>query len=126
MDSASVSASSKPGAIEADVPAMAGECDGDRVHRAFGDHRRRAGGKEVIYGAEELGAFVEERGVGGVEVLRSAAFLVGIGVSPGGEPEHLPVATDREDEPVAEPVDEPSGAGGAGQSGGEEFLVGDP
>ena len=40
--------------------------------------------------AEELGAFVEERGFGGVEVFRSGEGGVGgVGVASADEPEHL-------------------------------------
>ena len=82
--------------------------------------------RSYLVSAEELGALVEQRSVGGVEVFRAAAVGVGeIGVSAADEPEHLAVVDDREDDAVAEPVDETAGAGDGGHPGGDHLLVGD-
>ena len=103
----------------------AGEGDGDRVDRPFHDDRDLTAGEVVA--AEQLGAFVEQRGFGGVEVFRSGEGGVGgVGVASADEPEHLSVVVgDGEDDPVAEAVDESAGAGGGGDPGGEHLLVGD-
>jgi hypothetical protein len=62
--------------------------------------------------AEELGALVEQRCLGGVEVLRSAAIgAAAVGVPAADEPENLAVVDDRKHDPVAEPVNETAGAG---------------
>jgi hypothetical protein len=42
------------------------------------------------------------------------------------ESENLAVVADREDDPVAEPVDQPAGACGDGHTGDQHFLIGDP
>ena len=64
-----------------------------------------------------------EDGVGGVEVLRPRGVVV-VGPAASDEGEHGGVgAEDREQDPVAEPVDEAAGAGGDGQAGGEQLGV---
>ena len=69
---------------------------------------------------------MEQRSVGGVEVLRAAAVGVGeIGVPAADEPENLAVVDDREHDAVAEPVDETAGAGDGGHPGGGHLLAGD-
>src|SRR5512133_3814044 len=42
------------------------------------------------------------------------------------EAKHLTVMDDREDNPVAEAVDEPAGACHGGDTGGDHFVVADP
>ena len=82
--------------------------------------------KEFGDGSVELGALVEQDGVGGVEVLRSAPVVVGeVGVAAGDEPEDLVFVGDGEDGAVAEAVDQGPGAGAGGQAGLEELVVGD-
>ena len=77
-------------------------------------------------GSVELGAFAVEEGVGGVEVLRPGVIVVGeVGVAAGDEPEDLAVVDDRQDEPVAEPVDDRAGPGPGDEAGEFHFLVGD-
>jgi len=69
---------------------------------------------------------VEQGSVGGVEVSRSTAIGVAeVGVPAADEPEDLPVVDDREDDAVAEPVDETAGAGDGGHAGGGHFIAGD-
>ena len=106
---------------------MAGEGDGDGIHRAFHDHRDGADGELVVEGAEELCSLVEQRGVAGVEVFRSGPVDIGeVGMPSTNESENLAVMDDREDDPVAEPVDQPAGACGDGDTGDHHFFVGDP
>ena len=104
-----------------DVAAAAGEGDGDGVDGSFDDDRDLTGGE--VLPAEQLGAFVEQRGFGGVEVFRSGEGGVGVvGVAAADEPEHLTVVVgDGEDDPVAEAVDQPAGAGAGGDPGGRAF-----
>ena len=64
----------------------------------------------VVADDVQLGSLVEQQGVGGVEVLRAGPFVIGpLGVAASDEPEDLSVMGDREDDPVAESVDEASG-----------------
>jgi hypothetical protein len=42
------------------------------------------------------------------------------------ESQNLAVVDDREDDPVAEAVDEPAGAWHGGDTGGDHFVVADP
>jgi len=79
--------------------------------------------------AEQLGALVEHRRVGGVEVLGSnvveGPVLVGQRrVAPTDEAEDLAVVDDRHHGPVAEPVDQPPGAGAGGHPGFGHLLIG--
>ena len=69
---------------------------------------------------------MEQGGVGGVEVLRPGVVVVGeVGVAAADEAEDLAVVDDREDDAVAEPVDQTAGAGPGGHPGGEHLVVGD-
>src|SRR5215207_9164514 len=80
----------------------------------------------LFVSAEELGALVEQRCVGGVEVFRSAPVGVGeIRVSAANKAENLAVVDDREHDAVAEPVDETAGAGDGGHPGGGHFIASD-
>ena len=83
--------------------------------------------EEVGDDAVELGALVEQDGVGGVEVLRPGVLVVvgQVGVAASDEAEDLVVVGDRQDDTVAEPVDQGPGAGPGGQAGLEELVVGD-
>ena len=77
---------------DADVPAVAGEGDCEGVDGSFDQDGGRAVAKEFGDGSVELGTLVEQDGVGGVEVLRSAPVVVGeVGVAAGDEPEDLVV-----------------------------------
>jgi hypothetical protein len=67
-------------------------------------------------------ALVEQGCGGGVEVLRPV-LVAGVGVPSGDEPDDGVVGADGEDEAVAEPVDESSGAGAGDQSDGEHLLI---
>src|SRR5829696_498080 len=58
-------------------------------------------------------------------VPKSWAPLWNRGVSAADKAENLPVVDDREHDAVAEPVDEPAGAGDGGHAGGGHFLTGD-
>ena len=81
----------------------------------------------VVAGAEQLCSLVEQRGVAGVEVFRSGPVGIGqVGVSSTDEAEDLAVTDDREDDPVAEAVDQPAGACHSGDTGDRHFLIGDP
>ena len=108
---------------EAAVAAVAAQGYGDRVHRAFDDHR---GGAESEV-AVELVALAEQRGLGGVEVLRSGFRVVaGGGVAAGDEAEDLAVGVgDGEGDAVAELVDQLAGGCDAGDAGGDHLCVGD-
>ena len=111
---------------DTDVAAAAGHGYGDGVHRSLDDHRYATGGNIHLVSAEELGSLVEQRCVGGVEVFRSATVGVAqVGVPAADKPENLPVVDDREDDAVAEPVDEMAGAGNGGHPGGGHLLAGD-
>ena len=110
----------------AEVQAGAGDRDGDRVHRALDDHRDGALGEQLVDDAEQLGALVEQRGVGGVEVLRSGLVVVGeVGAAAADEAERLALVDHREHHAVAEPVDEAAGAGLGRDAGGEHLGVAD-
>jgi hypothetical protein len=111
----------------AEVAAGACQRDGDGVHRALDDHGGGAVLEQSIVDAEQLGTLVEQRGVDGVEVLRSALVcLREFGAASADEPEDLAVVDHREHDPVAEAVDQPPGAGLAGDAGGQHLGVGDP
>ena len=110
-----------------DVASLAGEGDGDGIHRAFHDHRDGPVRGLVVEGAEQLRSLVEQRGVAGVEVFRSGPVgIAEVGMSSTDESEDLAVMDDREDDPVAEPVDQPAGACHGGDTGDRHFFVGDP
>jgi len=89
---------------------------------SFDDDRDGVGS----HGAVELVALVEQRGLAGVEVLRSAG-VAGVGMAPTDEAEDVPVGVgDGEGDPVAEVVDQPTGVSGSyGDAGVGHFLVGD-
>ena len=94
-----------------DVTPVAGEGDGDGIHRALHDHRDGADRELVVEGAEQLCSLVEQRGVAGVEVFGSGPVDIGeVGTPSTNESENLAVMDDREDDPVPEPVDQPTGA----------------
>ena len=77
----------------------------------------------MFEGAEELRSLVEQRGVAGVEVFGSGPVGIGeVGMSSTDEAEDLAVMDDREDDPVAEPVDQPAGACHGGDTGDQSFL----
>lgn len=84
-------------------------------------------------GSVQLGGFVVQEGVGGVEVLRSGlpvltdlrAIVVVVGVAAGDEAEDVTVGGDGQDEPVPEPVDDRPAAGAGGESSEFHLLVGD-
>jgi hypothetical protein len=74
----------------------------------------------------QLGSFVEERCFAGVEVFRSGSVdIAEVGMPSTNESENLSVVDDREDDPVAEAVDEPAGACHSGDTGDDHFVVGD-
>ena len=80
----------------------------DRIHRAFHDHRDRANGEPVLKNAEQLRSFVVQRCCAGVEVFGSCSVeIADFGMPSTDESEHLTVVDDREDDPVAEAVDQP-------------------
>jgi hypothetical protein len=111
---------------DAEVAGVGGEGDGDGVERSFNEDRDRAVPVWLVEDPVKLVALVEQRGGGGVEVLRSGVVgVVPVGLAAADEPEDLPVRDDGEEESVAEAVDESAGAGDGGQAGGGEFLVGD-
>ena len=75
-----------------------------------------------------MGALVEQGCVGSVEVLRRprAGVVVVGGVAAPDEAQDLPVGVgDGQHDAVAEPVDEPTAGRGRGESGGEQFGIGD-
>lgn len=74
--------------------------------------------------SEEDFAFAVQRGFGGVEVALAGA---GAGGCAADEPDEVPVqVVDAEDDPAAEHVDEPAGAGAAGEPGAQQVGVGEP
>ena len=77
---------------EADEPAAAGDGDGEGVHGAFDQDGGGAGGEQVGADGVQLGAFVEQGRVGGVEVLRPGVFVAQLGVAAADEPEQLGLA----------------------------------
>ena len=110
-----------------DVAPLTGEGDGDRIHRAFHDHRDSAAGELVVEGAEQLRALVEQRSVAGVDVFRSGQVdIAEVGTPSTNESENLAVVDDREDDLVPEAVDQPAGACGDNHTGNQHFFVGDP
>ena len=112
--------------MQPDVTPLAGEGDGDRIHRAFHDHWDGADRELVVEGAEQLCSLVKQRGVAGVEVFGSSPVDIGeVGTPSTHESENLAVMDDREDDLVPEPVDQPTGACG-GDTGDQHFFVGDP
>jgi hypothetical protein len=87
-----------------DATPLAGDGDGDGIHRAFHDHRDSVAGELMVEGAEQLRSLVEQRRVGGVEVFRSGQVDIGeVGSPSTNESENLAVMDDREDDPVPEP-----------------------
>ena len=112
---------------DADVLRVAGEGDGQGVEGSFDQDRCRALLEQVGDGAVELGALVEQDGVGGVEVLRPGVLVVvgQVGVAATDEAEDLVLVGDGQDGSVAEAVDEGPGAGPGGQADLEELVVGD-
>jgi len=110
-----------------DVAPLTGEGDGDGIHRAFHDHWDGADRELLVGGAEELCSLVEQWGVAGVEVFGSSPVdIAEVGMPSTDESKNLAVVDDREDDPVPEPVDQPAGACGDGDTGDQHFLVGDP
>lgn len=84
---------------------MAGEGDGEGVDWSFDEHRHGTLLNQLGDRSVGLGALVEQDGVGGVEVLRSAPVVIGgVGVA-GDEPEDLVLVGDGR-AAVAEAVDE--------------------
>ncbi len=75
---------------------------------------------------EQVLALAVQVGARGVQVIGSGASVVGCGgVASGDEADDCAVeVVDGEGEPVAEPVDQRSGAGALGEAGGEQLLVG--
>jgi hypothetical protein len=62
--------------------------------------------------AEELGALVEQRSVGGVEIFRTTGVGVGaIWMPAANKAQNLVGEDDRENDPLAEPVNETAGVG---------------
>jgi len=112
----------------------AGQGDGEDVDGSFDEDGGGAGGEPVgVFGdAVQLLALGEQDGVAGVEVLGAGLGggvgagleVVGVGVAPTDEPGDDAVVVDGQDEPVAEGVDGLAGAGGLGQAGGEQLVVG--
>ena len=80
-----------------------------------------AGGEQSTWSAPNSWAPLWNSGVSAVlRYFGPAAVGVGeVGVAAADEPENLAVVDDREDDPVAEPVDETAGAGDGGHPGGE-------
>ena len=114
---------------DADVVAVAGEGDGERVEGAFDEDRDGAGGQRrgSLGEAVQLVALGEQVGLGGVEVLGngSARFVaVVVGVAAADPAVDLRAVADGEDEPVAEAVDDPAGGGVAAEAGGDDLGVG--
>ena len=116
----------RPERSDADVPAGRRDGDGPRVEWPFDEDQRRIGDVQLGCEPEELGALVEERGVGSVEVLGTGCSVVRCGgVATTDEPEDVAVVKDGHDGPVAEAVDESARAGSGGDSGLCHLLVGD-
>jgi len=82
---------------------------------------------EGLEGSEQLCSLVEQRGVAGVEVFGSGPVgIAEVGMLSTDESEDLAVVDDREDDPVAETVDQSAGACKSGDTGDGHFLIGDP
>ena len=106
-----------------DVTTAGGQGDRDGVHGSLDEDRDRPGGEPVGVGDVQLVALDVGQGGGGVEVLRAVPVVGVVRVTAADETEDVAVVGDGEDGAVAEPVNEPAGAGGAGDAGGEQLLV---
>jgi hypothetical protein len=100
------------------------QCDGDRVEGAFHDDRHRAAGEQIacLVQAEQQAAFLIGAGLGTVQVLGD--LRAGSRAGAAEEPRDVSaLVMNRQQDPVAEVVDERAAGGNAGDSGGLDRVV---
>ena len=113
---------------DAEVAAVAGQGDGEGVHRALDEHRDRAARRAARGSATNSWSPLWNSGVSAV--LRYFGPALSSSVRSGRrrptKPSTSPWWIDGEHHAVAEPVDQATGAGAGGDAGGQHLVVADP